>query len=86
VRRAPAPRLDHLVVSVRRPVGVPLRRGVVLVAEQRLQVVQRHAILIEELRCGGGSMLLDQICSWQRLVPAWRSQLSTRRAHSRVPN
>src|SRR3984885_10235919 len=39
---APFPRLDDLVVGVGGEVGVPLSCSVALVAEQRLDVVQRH--------------------------------------------
>jgi hypothetical protein len=38
----PRPRLYDLPVRVRRQVRIPLRRGVVLMPEQRLDVVQRH--------------------------------------------
>ena len=48
----PRPRLHNLVVSVRSEVGVPLGCPVALVAEQRLDVVQRHAVDHQPARGG----------------------------------
>jgi len=50
--RTPRPRVDHLAVRVRRQVGVPLRRGVVLVPEELLDVIQRNPVLHQPR--GGG--------------------------------
>ncbi len=48
----PRPGLHDLIVSVGREVGVPLGCPVALVAKERLDVVQRHAVDYEPARRG----------------------------------
>lgn len=50
--RPARPRLQYLAVRIRRKVSVALRRGVVLMPQERLHVVERDAILHEPARGG----------------------------------